>query len=150
MAYSPTTWTTGDTISASALNKIEQGIAGAGSGGTACVRISASGFASGEKIFGYVAYAYLDNGSWVLASDNTPFKEIDGNQAPFDALLVIPLPNDENVGVFLVDSVNDGRSITGDISVVPTTLYFSWGSAYEGSYNAYRITGNGSYEFIAT
>lgn len=30
MAYSPTTWTTGDTISASALNKIEQGIAGAG------------------------------------------------------------------------------------------------------------------------
>lgn len=30
MAYSPTTWTTGDTISASALNKIEQGIADAG------------------------------------------------------------------------------------------------------------------------
>ncbi len=31
MSYTPTTWTTGDTISASALNKIEQGIAGAGS-----------------------------------------------------------------------------------------------------------------------
>ena len=31
MSYTPTTWTTGDTITASALNKIENGIAGAGS-----------------------------------------------------------------------------------------------------------------------
>lgn len=33
MSYTPTTWTTGDTISASALNKIENGIADAGGGG---------------------------------------------------------------------------------------------------------------------
>lgn len=33
MSYTPTTWTTGDTITATALNKIEQGIAGAGGGG---------------------------------------------------------------------------------------------------------------------
>lgn len=32
MAYTPTTWTTGDTITASAMNKIENGIAGAGGG----------------------------------------------------------------------------------------------------------------------
>lgn len=32
MAYTPTTWTTGDTITASALNKIEQGIANGGGG----------------------------------------------------------------------------------------------------------------------
>lgn len=31
MSYTPTTWTTGDTISASAMNKIENGIANAGS-----------------------------------------------------------------------------------------------------------------------
>ena len=30
MSYSPTTWTTGDKITASALNHMEQGIAGAG------------------------------------------------------------------------------------------------------------------------
>ena len=30
MAYTPTTWTTGDTITATAMNKIENGIAGAG------------------------------------------------------------------------------------------------------------------------
>lgn len=33
MAYTPTTWTTGDTITASAMNKIENGIANAGGGG---------------------------------------------------------------------------------------------------------------------
>ena len=33
MSYTPTTWTTGDTITATKLNKIEQGIAGAGGGG---------------------------------------------------------------------------------------------------------------------
>ena len=32
MSYTPTTWTTGDTITASALNKIENGIANAGGG----------------------------------------------------------------------------------------------------------------------
>lgn len=32
MSYTPTTWTTGDTITASAMNKIEQGIANAGGG----------------------------------------------------------------------------------------------------------------------
>ena len=31
MSYTPTTWTTGDTVTASAMNKIENGIAGAGS-----------------------------------------------------------------------------------------------------------------------
>lgn len=33
MSYSPTTWTTGDTITATKLNKIEQGIADSGGGG---------------------------------------------------------------------------------------------------------------------
>ena len=32
MSYAPTNWNTGDTITASALNKIENGIANAGSG----------------------------------------------------------------------------------------------------------------------
>ena len=33
MAYNPTTWQTGDTITATAMNKIENGIANAGGGG---------------------------------------------------------------------------------------------------------------------
>jgi len=33
MAYTPTTWVTGDTVTATKLNKIENGIASAGGGG---------------------------------------------------------------------------------------------------------------------
>ena len=33
MSYTPTTWTTGDTITATKLNKMENGIASAGGGG---------------------------------------------------------------------------------------------------------------------
>ena len=33
MSYTPTTWATGDTITATKLNKMEQGIAGAGGSG---------------------------------------------------------------------------------------------------------------------
>lgn len=36
MSYTPTTWSTGDTITASALNKIENGIANGGSGALIC------------------------------------------------------------------------------------------------------------------
>ena len=36
MSYTPTTWTTGDTITASAMNKIENGIASTGSGVLIC------------------------------------------------------------------------------------------------------------------
>lgn len=37
MSYTPTNWNTGDTITASALNKIENGIANAGGGGGAVI-----------------------------------------------------------------------------------------------------------------
>ena len=33
MAYTPTTWVTGDTVTATKMNKIENGIANAGGGG---------------------------------------------------------------------------------------------------------------------
>lgn len=33
MSYTPTTWVTGDTITATKLNKLEQGVANAGGGG---------------------------------------------------------------------------------------------------------------------
>lgn len=43
MSYTPTTWTTGDTITATAMNKIENGIADAGGGGyDAVIRLTHS------------------------------------------------------------------------------------------------------------
>ena len=43
MAYTPTTWNTGDTITASAMNKIENGIANAGGGGALICNATFSG-----------------------------------------------------------------------------------------------------------
>lgn len=43
MSYTPTTWQTGDTITAAGLNKIEQGIANAGSAIPLVVTVTESG-----------------------------------------------------------------------------------------------------------
>ena len=43
MAYTPTNWTTGDTITASLLNKMENGIASAGSATPLVVTVTESG-----------------------------------------------------------------------------------------------------------
>ena len=40
MSYTPTTWATGDTITAAKLNNMEQGIANAGSGYDAVIRLT--------------------------------------------------------------------------------------------------------------
>ena len=40
MAYTPTTWAAGDTLTAAGLNKMEQGIAAASSGGSLVVNIT--------------------------------------------------------------------------------------------------------------
>ena len=59
MSYTPTQWNTGDTITASALNKIEQGIANAG-GATPFV-ITASDISGGfttDKTFTQVKTAF--------------------------------------------------------------------------------------------
>lgn len=42
MSYTPTSWSTGDTITAAAMNKIENGIANAGGGGTLIVGLDGS------------------------------------------------------------------------------------------------------------
>jgi hypothetical protein len=67
MSYTPTTWTTGDTITASALNKIENGIANAGGGG------------------GYDAeiYVYHDNSS----GHNNEISIVSGNFASLYAMI---------------------------------------------------------------
>lgn len=143
MSYSPTTWSTGDTITASAMNKIENGIANAG--GSAIVRLSASGFPTQTWVYGYIAWATYDsqNSRWVLTQSNEAFwYDIVGfaNGAP----VIIPpfltvLPSSDDVGVFFFPYGHSiVSSVTGDITA--TDLYYSWGSLLD----AYRITGDGS------
>lgn len=150
MSYTPTTWTTGDTITASALNKIENGIADAGGGGVASVRILASGYSSSSKSFGYIVYAYRVNGDWVVSVDeSTNWHEFYGNDFPNERLVNVLVPSDTDVGVFLLDTTEGAPNITGDIDSTAVTVYLSWGSPAYGGGNAYRISGNGSFEFVA-
>lgn len=60
MSYTPTTWTTGDTITASAMNKIEQGIANAGGGFVVNVT-SENGTLTMDKTFAEI-YEAMDSG----------------------------------------------------------------------------------------
>ena len=147
MSYTPTTWNTGDTITPSALNKIENGIADAGGGGVASVRISASGFNSSSHSFGYIINAYRVNGDWVVNSDQaTDWHEFFGYTEPHERLVNVLVPSDTDVGVFLLDTTVGVPNITGGIDTTADTLYLSFGSPVLG--NAYKITGNGSFEFV--
>ena len=58
MSYTPTTWTTGDTITATALNKIENGIANADGAFDAIVDISHTGNTSDPTVFTAVKGSY--------------------------------------------------------------------------------------------
>ena len=60
MSYTPTTWTTGDTITASAMNKIEQGIANGGGGFVVNVT-SENGTLTMDKTFAEI-YEAMDSG----------------------------------------------------------------------------------------
>lgn len=70
MSYTPTTWTTGDTITATKLNKIEQGIADAGGGGLGIdviVYINGSDFATATAIGDFATVsAKLENDQPVI------------------------------------------------------------------------------------
>ena len=57
MSYSPTTWSTGDTVTAALLNKMEQGIAGAGGGGLVVTVTESSGVFTLDKTWGEIAAA---------------------------------------------------------------------------------------------
>lgn len=152
MAYTPTTWTTGDTITATAMNKIENGIADAGSGGggVATVRLDAEGFNSNSKTFGHIMYALWDEtfSRWLVTNDDSStWYILHGYVRPDDIATNVLISSDPNIGVFLLDQMQADKAITGDISTTADTLYLSWGSVVVG--NAYKITGNGSFTFIA-
>lgn len=143
MSYTPTTWTTGDTITATKLNKMEQGIAN--SGGCAIVELSATAYASATQLYGYIVYATYDsvNSRWIVANDGDVYwAGIYGYSN--DAPRIIPpyltvLPSSNNVALFFVEHNNATVSVTGNITA--TDLYYNYGSLIG---NAYCITGDGS------
>lgn len=153
MSYSPHTWVNNETITYQKLNNIEEGIqeAALGGGENAVVALSATaGFNSGTKTWGYIVFAAYNNGHWTLINDDYSsynFVHIYGWAAPaYSYLPPIPMVNDDNYSAFLIQTVGSSINTTGDISSIPTTLYFSYGSYVP--YDAYQITGSGSVEFV--
>ena len=74
MAYTPTTWSSGDTITATKLNKIEQGIVGVGGILVVTVTInSTTGFASLNKTWQEIHDALIagENVNIVFSNENT-------------------------------------------------------------------------------
>ena len=149
MSYTPTTWVTGDTVTATKLNKIEQGIADSGGGGgSAFIKFSALHGSSATTTFGYLVYALYDdnNERWQVANDNDAAWNGFTAAGSSPPRLIPPeytiLPSDEDIGLFFILSAGT-IAVTGDISSNATTLYFSWGATLSHGY-AYRITGDGS------
>jgi len=59
MAYEPTVWQTGDVVTAEKMNKLEQGVANAGSGGSGTMIVHDSGEGTLDKTFAEIRDAML-------------------------------------------------------------------------------------------
>ena len=140
------TWTDGDLITADRLNNT-------GGGGFAIVSLSATGFSSASRTFALIVYARQVNGNWVVQNDyDTTWVDIGGyaNDVTWDFIppQYTMISSDGSMYPFLV-YLGQGIyiSTTGDISDTYETLYFSYGSTIQGG--GYRISGNGSIQFVA-
>ena len=88
MAYNPTTWGTGDTITASALNKIEQGIVGAESSG------------GGYDAVLYVYHSNSTSTDLEVTIESGTYAEIAGKVANDEPPIILVKVWDELAGVF--------------------------------------------------
>lgn len=149
MSYTPTTWTTGDTITATALNKIENGIANAG--GVAVVHVDYRGggiVGSVQVSFGYAKYDGA-LGSYSIESTISDFYTGNGD---INGCFYIPVPlpsANDDLRPFIFFTVyidNMARyEITGDISTTKVeghlkTLANNWSSE---PLFGFEVSGNG-------
>lgn len=149
MSYSPKTWGTGDTVYASDLNRIENGIANAG-GSFAVVALSATGYSSASRTLGYIVYARRVNNTWVVVADDNG--DWLGLYAFGNNILCNFIPPQyamvsSEVCPFLVNVQADEIVTTGDVSDTPENIYYSYGSGIQGG--GYRISGSGTIQFVA-
>lgn len=137
MAYNPTTWTTGDTITATAMNKIENGIANAG-GGNPVIKMVASNFSASTHICGEFLLCTLNNGVYYPAAVFIPSCGVvtagQGEIVLYEnmTLFITTFPatadNGNYVLIFAEGSVN--YSFSGNISQEQVTIYNHAGSGH--------------------
>lgn len=125
MSYTPTTWTTGDTITASAMNKIEQGIANAGGGGALIVNVTLiNGSQTMDKTYAEIYNAFKDGIPCYM-------KYIDSSNDPIDSQynfmnrfepITIVYKYDDSYRVYTTGTV--GKLVNSVYAGVPATRIF--------------------------
>lgn len=150
MAYTPTNWTTGDTITATKLNKIEQGIADGGGGAYPTVTVNITS-QSAKKYFGF-GYAKYESGEYLTvevyssAYDSGDYwksaKYGVANSGLRTVKFASPFPVPKEANTYLVFYPPYGATcsnFSGDIDSTKIAVFY--GSVDEG----YIITGDCSF-----
>lgn len=127
MAYTKQTWTTGDTVTASKMNHIEDGIenAGGGGGGVTFFEITTTNYPNSNNIVGYFCIAKNTGGTYTqmgfTGSINTAeFVYGNGTFADFTPL---PVPGlDDYVLAFLAGSGTTITSASGGFDMSTTSI----------------------------
>lgn len=149
MSYTPTSWTTGDTITATAMNKIENGIANAGNVATVIVDFNKGGASGllGTQFF-YVGYAQYINDVYSIESIMPEYTAI----APYQGRCYIPVPltddGDDFKPYIFFDGVNYSGmtfTVTGDISSEDINGMVRIGASQWSSsgFIGFEVSGNG-------
>ena len=140
MSYTPTTWSTGDTITASAMNKIENGIANASGGQIPLLVVSRSGGTSYSLSLFMWGIAKYENGAYTLCDyAYTPIQYVPGGNYTsmvYTAPYPIPISDDLFLVVYQFGSTYDILSQSG-INTTPITV-----TNNGVSYSAYIVTGD--------
>lgn len=114
--YTKQTWASGDTITASKLNHIEDGIASARNTATVCVNFNGGGIAGSVACF--VGYAQYTQNRYSIES---PIAEHYASEYSARMYISVPLPPSSDsfkAYIFFNDYINSmaGYTVTGNIS----------------------------------
>ena len=133
MAYTPTTWTTGDTITATAMNKIENGIANAGGALICTVTNTGSAYALDKTV--QEIYDALESGTpaYVTYTYGVPLTDYASDKFLAQIIKIFTYGSGEVIRI-IATWTNATAPSTGDGSFLhgPATAVFS-----ANSMNAY-------------
>lgn len=102
MPYEKHTWTTGETITATKLNNIEDGIAGGG-GGLPYFEVTTTNFPSSNNLVGYFNIYKKNGNTYEPVSSLTSYSSslyVDGNVTSRWVGLYMPIPHIDNRYLF--------------------------------------------------
>lgn len=145
MAYTKQTWATGDTVTASKLNHIEDGIASARNTATVCVNFNGGGIAGSVMCF--VGYAQYTQNRYSIES---PIADYSSNEYSARMYISVPLPPSSDSFkpyIFFNDYINSmaGYTVTGNISSTKVDANVRIGASTwsSESFYGFEVSGDG-------